>query len=302
MNENMELYKYFYAVAQTGNISAAAKQLYTSQPVVSKYIGRLENELHTQLFIRTSRGVRLTDEGRLLYEHVESAFDAIAAGRQELERIHRFGIGNIRFGVSTTLCKYMLLPYLRTYIKQHPHVRLSIQCQSTNQTLELLEKNKIDIGLIGEPRDFKGIRFFTVSEIEDVFVSAGSYLKNLETMAYTESIYENATVMMLDQENLTRQYIDSCLKPMTLLYGHILEVSTMDLIIDFAKIGMGIGCVIKNFVQDEIESGALVKVPIAPPIPKRLVGFAVKNQPYVPAPVRSFLKMVSDEGSRRLSQ
>ena len=63
MNENMELYKYFYAVAQTGNISAAAKQLYTSQPVVSKYIGRLENELHTQLFIRTSRGVRLTDEG-----------------------------------------------------------------------------------------------------------------------------------------------------------------------------------------------------------------------------------------------
>lgn len=293
MIENLELYKYFYAVAAAGNISAAAKKLYTSQPVVSKYIGRLEAELNIQLFIRTSRGVRLTQEGQLLYDYVKTAFEALETGHENLSRIHTLGIGHIRIGVSTTLCKYMLLPYLQRFIECHPHVKVSIQCQSTNHTLKLLEQNKIDIGLIGEPYDDKSICFYKIADIQDIFIATQAYIDHLKTREHPEHLLETATVMMLDKENVTRQYIDSHLKHEPVALNNILEVSTMDLIIEFAKIGLGCGCVIRQFVERELSDGRLIELQLPNPIPPRQVGFAVKKQAYTSPPVKAFLALLT---------
>ena len=85
MDDHLNLYYIFYTVANTENISRAARKLFITQPSISKSINRLENELNTQLFIRTSRGVRLTDEGRVLYEHVSKAFDVLQKGEQQLQ-------------------------------------------------------------------------------------------------------------------------------------------------------------------------------------------------------------------------
>ena len=74
---NLNYYNVFITVAKTGSISRAADKLYISQPAVSKSISNLEEQLGTTLFTRSSRGVKLTDEGRLLYEHVENAFTYI---------------------------------------------------------------------------------------------------------------------------------------------------------------------------------------------------------------------------------
>ena len=113
MNQTLSQYKVFYTVAETGSISRAARELYISQPAISKSIGKLEEALGTRLFARSSRGVTLTEEGTLLYGHVKSAFESISRAEDELSRIREFGIGHIRIGVSTTLCKYILLPYLK---------------------------------------------------------------------------------------------------------------------------------------------------------------------------------------------
>ncbi len=82
MNQNLASYRIFYAVANTGNISRAAKELYISQPAISKSIQKLEESLHVQLFLRSSRGVALTPEGALLYSHVKSAFETLDMGRK----------------------------------------------------------------------------------------------------------------------------------------------------------------------------------------------------------------------------
>lgn len=293
MSDTMSLYKFFYTVAYTGNISAAAKLLYTSQPVVSKYINRLEDDLGTQLFIRTSRGVRLTEEGQVLYQYVKSAFASLETGINKLKKIRALGIGHIRIGVSTTLCKYLLLPYLKKYISENPHVKISIQCQSTNQTLELLEQNKIDLGLIGQPDNSKGVEFYKILEIEDIFVASNSYLNNLKIRESQNKldIFNFATVMLLDKENMTRQYIDDYLKQNHIKPNNLLEISTMDLIIEFSKIGIGIGCVIKEFVENELKTGTLINIPLGIPIHKRNVGFAIQRQSYIAEPVKKFLDM-----------
>ena len=120
MDQNLTLYRAFYAVATHLNISIAAKELYISQPAISKSIKKLEDNLGTPLFVRNSRGVKLTEEGQLLYDYVSKAFNNLESGEEQIKRIKDLGIGQIKIGVSTTLCKYILLNYLKGFIKDNP--------------------------------------------------------------------------------------------------------------------------------------------------------------------------------------
>ena len=278
MNQNLSSYRIFYTVANTGNISKAAKELYISQPAISKSIQKLEESVGCKLFSRSSRGVVLTDEGKLLYEHVSEAFETLTMGEEKLKRSIELGVGHLKIGVSSTLCKYLLLPYLKEFIRQNPHISISISCQSTNDTLKLLEDNKIDIGLIGKPENLKNIHFDFLEEIEDIFVAAKDYLRNLKARGIQKDhILQSSTLMLLDKNNMTRQCIDDYLQENQIIIKDSIDISDMDLLIDFARIGVGVACVIKNFVREDLENGTLVEIPLGFPIHKREVGFAYKT-------------------------
>ena len=278
MNQNLSSYRIFYTVANTGNISKAAKELYIRQPAISKSIQKLEESVGCKLFSRSSRGVVLTDEGKLLYEHVSEAFETLTMGEEKLKRSIELGVGHLKIGVSSTLCKYLLLPYLKEFIRQNPHISISISCQSTNDTLKLLEDNKIDIGLIGKPENLKNIHFDFLEEIEDIFVAAKDYLRNLKARGIQKDhILQSSTLMLLDKNNMTRQYIDDYLQENQIIIKDSIDISDMDLLIDFARIGVGVACVIKNFVREDLENGTLVEIPLGFPIHKREVGFAYKT-------------------------
>ena len=278
MNQNLSSYRIFYTVANAGNISKAAKELYISQPAISKSIQKLEESLECKLFSRSSRGVALTDEGALLYSHVKEAFETLTQGEEQLKRSIELGVGHIRIGVSSTLCKFMLLPYLKEFIRRKPHISISISCQSTNETLKLLDNNKIDIGLIGKPAVMKNIEFDYLDNIEDIFVANKEYLDNLKKRGVAaDEILENSTLMLLDKNNMTRKYIDDYLQNNQIEVAESIDISNMDLLIDFAKIGVGVACVIRNFVKEELEEGSLIEVPLGFPIHEREVGFAYKS-------------------------
>mgnify|MGYP002529616273 CR=1 FL=1 len=171
-----------------------------------------------------------------------------------------------------------LLPYLKEFIRQNPHISISINCQSTNETLDLLDENKIDIGLIGKPDNLKNINFYYLDNIEDIFVANPDYLSNLKKRGITrDSILGNSTLMLLDKHNMTRQYIDDYLQDNHISVAESIDISNMDLLIDFAKIGVGVACVIKSFVTKELQEGSLVEIPLGIPIHKREIGFAYKE-------------------------
>ena len=278
MQDNLSLYYIFYTVASTGSISHSSRDLYISQPAISKSIQKLEESVGCKLFSRSSRGVVLTDEGKLLYEHVSEAFETLTLGEEKLKRSIELGVGHLKIGVSSTLCKYLLLPYLKEFIRQNPHISISISCQSTNDTLKLLEDNKIDIGLIGKPENLKNIHFDFLEEIEDIFVAAKDYLRNLKARGIQKDhILQSSTLMLLDKNNMTRQYIDDYLQENQIIIKDSIDISDMDLLIDFARIGVGVACVIKNFVREDLENGTLMEIPLGFPIHKRDVGFAYKT-------------------------
>lgn len=293
MNQNLNYYKAFYMVAKYKNISKAADALFISQPAISKSLSRLEENLGCTLFSRTSRGVSLTADGEILYERIREAFAAIEAGEEELRHRTELGIGQLRIGVSTTLCKYILLPYLQNFIRQHPHIRITIECQSTLHTVELLESGQIDIGLIGVPKHHGTLTFQPLKKIQDTFVATQSYLDNLSIREHTDSdLFLSATLMLLDEENITRQYINDYFYRNQIKTNQILEVSSMDLLIEFAKIGIGAACVIREFVEQELKESTLIEIPMAEPIESRSIGFAYSNSHKLSKSAHTFLNSV----------
>ena len=275
MDFNLAQYKIFYEVAKTGNISKAAKELYISQPAISKSISKLEDSLGTVLFTRNSRGVQLTNEGQVLFEYTQSAFDALSQGEQELKRIKNFHIGHIRIGVSNTLCRFVMVRYLKAFIEEYPHIKISIESQSTTHTLAMLDQQKIDIGLVAEPKLNKHLTFFPVMEIEDIFVAAPSYLANLKLREGADAdVFHVGNIMLLDRNNITRHYIDDYMNTNHIQANNLLEVTTMDLLVEFSRIGLGIGCVIKEFVKEDLDNGKLIQLELDHPIHKRSIGFA----------------------------
>lgn len=275
MEQNLSQYKIFYEVAKAGNISKAAKELYISQPAISKAISKLEDSLGLALFTRSSRGVQLTPEGEVLFGHAKEAFDALDRGEMELKRIQEFDIGHLRIGVSNTLCKYILLPYLKTFIDQYPHMKVTIEGQSTAQTLTRLEQQKIDLGLVAQPSVRRELAFIPVMDIQDIFAATPSYLENLYLREGKDaSLFETGNIMLLDSTNMTRRHVDEYMSENNIQPRQVLEVTTMDLLIEFAKIGLGIGCMIRELIQKELDSGILVEIPLDIPISQRTIGFA----------------------------
>lgn len=290
MNQNLNYYKAFYTVAKYRNISKAADALYISQPAISKSLSRLEENLGCSLFHRTSRGVTLTPEGTILYERVREAFQAIDSGEEELRHRTELGIGQLRIGVSTTLCKYILLPYLHAFIHLHPHIKITIDCQSTLHTMELLETGAIDIGLIGAPKQSNSLVYTELQTIQDTFVTTRSYLDNLSIREPEQNnLFSTGTLMLLDEENITRQFIDDYFYRNQIKTNQILEVSTMDLLIEFARIGLGIACVIREFVEQDLKQGVLIELPLSAPIENRSIGLAYAKSHTPASTVLEFL-------------
>ena len=293
MEDNLTLYHIFNSVAQSGNISKAARQLYISQPAVSKAIQNLEKNLKTTLFIRSSRGVKLTEEGELLYKYTSTAFDALKQGEENLKRINELGVGHLRIGASNTLCRYLLLPYLKSFVNEYPHIKITIENQSSLHTLKQLDNDNLDIGLVAKPENMDLYNFISLGEIEDIFVATRSYLDNLKLRENSNDIFNNANIMLLDEANVTRQYIEAYFRENGIEPRHILEISSMDLLIEFAKTGLGVGCVIKAFVQADLAAGTLMEIPLSKPINKREVGFTFSKKAFLSDSMHKFLNFIS---------
>ena len=186
-DQNLALYRVFYAVAKNKNITKAAKELFISQPAISKDISKLEANLNCTLFLRTSRGVSLTKEGELLFHHIHSAFSSIEAGEYALKQAQDLKTGQVRIGVSSTLCRYILMPYIKNFIEHYPQISITIECNSTYQTIQLLQDKKVDIGFICKTDIEKSFTYREIQTIQDTFIATKSYLTHLESLINEEN-------------------------------------------------------------------------------------------------------------------
>lgn len=280
---NLELYRPFYFTAKFGNISKASEHLYITQPAVSRAIKQLEEELKCTLFFRTTKGVKLTPEGEVLFQYIEQAFNFISNGEKKIIDIKNLQFGEIRIGASDTLCKHYLIPYMKLFNTLHPAIKIRVLCTTTPSIISLLKAGRIDFGLINMPFDDEQLEFKNIMKIQDCFVAGNKYKQLSLQIQPLDKITSNP-MLLLERSSNSRLYIDQYFKTNNVLVEPDFELGNIDLLIQFAKYDFGIACVIKNFIEDEFSSGVLYEIKPIEKIPPRSIAVAwLKNVALSPA-------------------
>ncbi|MDK8180404.1 LysR family transcriptional regulator [Paenibacillus sp. UMB4589-SE434] len=291
MEINMEWYRVFYWTACTSSLTRAAERLHISQPAVSHTLKQLEMKLGGQLFVRTSRGVKLTTEGEVLFKYVEQAFSFMAAGEKKIGEMHKLQTGEINIGASDTLCKHYLLPYLEQYHEQYPDIRIRVTNRTTPETLSLLKEGKIDFGIVNLPVEDHKVDFRTSSILQDCLVGGRRYADNQGVALPLQHIH-NYPLLMLESGGSTRHFIDAYASKLGVTLQPEFELGSIDLLVQFARSGFGLAFVIRNYVENELFSGDLVEIPLVPPIPERQIGIATLRGVPLSAASARFLELL----------
>ena len=272
MYVNLDLYRVFHAVARAGSVSAAARELYVSQPALTQAIKKLEEQLGVQLFQRTSRGMSLTPEGDTLWKHVDSAYGLITAAEKRLSEVRSLEDGEITVGAGDTLCKYYLVPHLRTFHSLYPKVRIHVTNRTTPETTELLKAGKVDLGIVNLPLSPDAA--LTVEEtlaVHDCFV-AGPGFVGLKGSSLSLQELSEYPLLLLEKGSNSRRFLDSFARSHGISLRPEIELGSSDLLVEFAAVGLGVACVVREFVGPELQSGRLFEVKLAEEMPARGAG------------------------------
>ncbi|WP_437917872.1 LysR substrate-binding domain-containing protein [Sphingobacterium sp. LRF_L2] len=140
--------KVFYIVATRLNFTKAAKELFISQPAVSKHIQEIETFYKMRLFERNGSKIKLTEAGAILLRNVESLRDVYRKIDVELAALSEEVKGTLKIGVSTTVANYFLPKYLSSFKERYPDVKLVLSIHNTEYVESMLQESKVDIGIV----------------------------------------------------------------------------------------------------------------------------------------------------------
>ena len=299
MITNLEYYKVFYYVARRGSLTAAAGELSISQPAISQSVRQLETSLGTKLFARTSKGVKLTKEGELLYSYVAKGYEQIMLGEQKLEQMLNLEIGEIHIGASDMTLQFYLLPYLERFHEKYPGIKVIVTNAPTPETLRNLREGKIDFGVVSTPfEEGEEISSRAVRQIEDVFVAGRKFIQYKNRMLDLKEL-ENMPIIFLEGHSSTRTCMEQFLKKNQVELKPEFELATSDMIVQFALRNLGVGCVVRDFAGEFLDSGKLFELRFNQIIPKRHFCVAISNKHPLSAAAGDLLELIrkTEEGS-----
>lgn len=291
MDINYELYKVFYQVAKSLSFSDAADTLFISQSAVSQSIKTLEKRLNQTLFIRSTKRVALTKEGELLLKHIEPAINLISRGENQLCADPKSGV-QLRIGASDTICRYYLVPFLNNFHKKYPHIHIKVTNGPSLQCAKLLERNEVDVIVTNSPNSALNntMQIIPVKEFRDIFI-ANKDAFPLAGHKITLQELQQYPIMMLDKKSTTSMFLHNLFLENSLDLVPAIEISSNDLLIDLAKIGLGIAF-IPDFCVKELDNLSVIN--IIQEIPTRMLVAAYNKDIPLSDGAKYFIESLSE--------
>lgn len=291
MTNNYELYKVFYWAAKTGSLTQAAKALYLTQPSVSHAIKQLEDRIGVTLFYRNPKGVSLTQEGKILFSYIEQSQILITLAEEKMVALKNLDSGELRIGGSDSLFKHYLLPFLEEFHVKYPGIKLHLNHGTTPEVISYLKEGRIDLGVVRMPIVDSQLEVTESIELQDCFVAGERYAELKGQAMSMEQLMEHP-VILFSRNSRVRMAITELFEK----YGHELkpdiEVGSVDLLIEFAKRGLGISYVTREFVSKELKEGSLFEIKLDVEIPPSKVGLMVMRNMPISAAATRFIEVV----------
>lgn len=278
MNIDFELYRIFYVVANNKNITKASQELNISQPAISKSIKNLEEQLGGKLFIRTKRGVILTEEGKEFYNYIKQAIEYINNAENKFTDLINLETGCIKIGISTTLTKEFLLPYLEEFHKLYPKIDIEIMTYLTSDLFPRLKNGLIDLIILNlnDKNYGNDIEIIKCREIHDCFIVGNKY-KELANKNLSLNDLNNYPLILQAKGSNTREFLDKFSNENNVILKPNIELASYTLVVEFTKIGLGIGYATKEYIKDKIKNKELYELKIKEKIPSRYIGIALSK-------------------------
>lgn len=292
---NYELYRIFYVVAKSGSITKAAQELFISQPAVSQSIKQLETQIGGRLFVRTSKGMELTYEGKIIFEYIEQANVLIGIAEKKFSQLKELTYGEIKIGASDTVTKHFLLKYIRKFIEKYPDVNVNITNRTTFETLNLLKAGKVDIAFINGPIGDECVEESVCEAVNDIFVASENAVRDIKRPLTMRELAERKLIM-LEKGSNTRKVIDKSFQDNGVTLSPTLELASIDLMADMAVAGLGIACVPDFVAESYLRSGQLKKVEIDFDMPKRNLSLATLKGTPLSFSAKEFVKLIMRKG------
>ena len=296
MDINYELYKVFYHVAKSLSFSEAAAGLYISQSAVSQSVKLLEKRLGQTLFVRNTKRVSLTPEGEMLLKHIEPAIQLITRGENQLSRDASEGGMQLRIAASDTICRYVLVPFFRDLHEHFPDVHINILNGTSPHCAQMLESGQVDLIVANSPNESLtgNMQIRPIRDFADVFVGNPSHYPDCFTAAagkprtLTMKELLSYPLLMLSKRSATSSFLHEQFQKHSLELVPSIELSSNDLLLDLARIGLGIACV-PDFCIPKTEA-TLQRLTIKESLPKRKLVIAYDEKWPLSLPAQALIE------------
>lgn len=284
----LEQYKIFNEAAKTLSFSIAARNLFISQSAISQTISNMEKELQTQLFVRNSKGVSLTNEGKLLHQQISQALSLIKDAENQLSNYRDLKDGELKIGAGDTFSTYFLTDYIVKFKQLYPGIKIKVINRTSLEIRELLKSDQIDLGFLNLPIKDDNLTIKECFQVHDIFVS-----NTQDDHLYTFQQLLKKPLILLEESSNTRRYLDNFFTKKGLLLKPTIELGAHNLLLDFAKAGLGISCVIKEFSQKSLDNQELYEIKTQP-LPKRSIGYAYLKRRTLSAAANKFIEIIEN--------
>lgn len=269
MDINFEYYKIFYYVAKYENITKAAGVLKRNQPNVTRIIKLLESQLNCRLFIRESRGLKLTEEGKRLYSHVEIACQHLLSAEDEIQVRDSECRGIVEIGVTETALHLFLLKTLHAFKESYPDIKIKIQNHSTPEILKSLLSGKIDFAVITTPfTSTSSLGCKKMMDFQEILVGEKEYWREEKKKVKLEEL-SSYSLIGLGNGTATYEFYKKLFIGRKMDYELDMEVATSDLLLPMIQNQLGIGFVAEPLVRNLVQEGRCKEIELDIEIPKR---------------------------------
>ena len=239
MNVNLELYRIFYTVAKNKHMTKASEELYISQPAISQSIKKLEDQIGGTLFLRSNKGMELTEEGKALFEHIKSALELIENAENEFTAFKDLSKGEIKIGCSTTLTKLILLDALKEFHLDYPNINIKIENNLTSHLITSLKLGKLDFVIFNESNiQETNLNLQKIKDFKQGFIYNPEYFE--DKISSFQDINNYPLILQKGEANSRKLLDHISLQNGTILVPKM-EVVSQELVTEFTNIGFGIG-------------------------------------------------------------
>ena len=265
MNTDLNAYKTFYLVAKYKSFTKASQELYISQPAVTQTIKKLENQLNIELFKRSSNGsISLTPSGEVVYYYAEKIYNLAVANEIVIEKAKDASFGIINIGVPTHIGTFYLAKYVKKFNDKYPNIKFNIINKTSDEMILMLKKRELDIVIDTNMSDFEDDLIITtkILDLDSCFVCGEKYKDIAKKGRIELQELSKYPLILPGKTTSNRKMIDYKLKEKGISLSSLIEANSSSISRKLIIEGLGIGWMIKEFVQEDINKNILYELDI----------------------------------------